>query len=318
MSDKFADPANETSHEDNRKPDHCSDVGLLAPLAGFEDGIFRRINTELLEGGITCPDPAFDAIKAVREAEAKQALAEFANNAKSDFLADISHEMRTPMSAIISLGRILMSTKLDDKQRQCVAILQRNAEALLAMVSRTLDISKIESGTIDPENAPFDMALLLAEIVATMSVKAQEKNIGLTLCYEAGACKRFFGDSGRIRQIVMNLVGNAIKFTETGNVAVSFAMSGNENEICISVADTGIGIAEDKIGVIFDRFVQANSSIGRKYGGAGLGLSISKAVAENMGGTLAVTSVMGKGSTFVLRLQLPVEASDDERCCQEM
>jgi signal transduction histidine kinase len=246
---------------------------------------------------------------------AKQALKRPAKYAKSDFLADLSHEIRTPIGAVIGLANILLTTELDDKQRQCVTVMHTAAEALLVMINRTLDIDRIGSRAINLQNAPFDMAVLLEQIVGIMSVKAQEKNIGLTLHYETGAFKRFVGDSGHIRQIVMNLVGNAIKFTEKGKVTISFAT--DKNDISISVADTGIGVAKDKLDIIFDRFVQSDSSIRRKYGGTGLGLSISKALAEDMGGTLAVTSVIGKGSTFVLRLRLPVGASDDERCCQE-
>jgi signal transduction histidine kinase len=179
-------------------------------------------------------------------------------------------------------------------------------------VNRTLDISKIASGIPNLEIAPFNMALLLTQIVGMMSIKAQEKNIGLTLHYEASAPEIFFGDSGCIRQIVMNLVGNAIKFTAIGGISITFAEAENGNDVSISVADTGIGIAEDKIGIIFDRFVQANPSIGQNYGGSGLGLSISKALAENMGGTIAVNSALGKGSTFILNLQLPTDKGDGD------
>jgi signal transduction histidine kinase len=259
----------------NKRPPHAN---LPGSIAGFEDRIFSRINAGLAE------------------------RTESASNVKSAFLADMSHEIRTPIGAIIGLANILLSTKLDDKQKQCVTVLQNSAEALLAMVNRTLDIAKIESSMIDPENEPFDMAALLDQIVGIMSFKAREKKIDLALHYEAGAAKRFVGDSGHIRQIVMNLVGNAIKFTNAGDVTISFATDGNN--ISVSVADTGIGIAANKIGIIFNRFVQADSSIGRKYGGAGLGLSISKALAENMGGAITVHSVVGKGSTFVLNLRL--------------
>jgi len=268
----------------NLIPNDRPNTALPAPIIGFKNEIFFGINTELAE------------------------QIEFASNARLDYFADMSHEIRTPISAIIGLGRILLSSKLDDKQRQCMTVMQSSAEALLAMINRTLEISKIESGRADLQNAPFDMAALLAEIVSLMSVKAREKNIGLSLHYETGATKRFFSDSGRIRQIVMNLVGNAVKFTDTGEVAISFAMIGRDASI--SVADTGIGIAADKIGIIFDRFTQADASNCRKHDSTGLGLSISKILAENMGGKIAVESVEGKGSTFSLHLPLPAAANE--------
>jgi signal transduction histidine kinase len=274
--------------QENLMPDNCLDAVLPAPIIGFEDKIFCRIHAELAE------------------------RTEPSHSRKSDVLADMSHEIRTPMGAIIGLAQIMLSTKLDDKQMQYMTVLQSSAEVLLEMVNRVLDVSKIEWKTANPENILFDMAVLLKQIVGIMSVKAQEKGVGLTLHYETGAAKMFVGDSGHIRQIVMNLVGNAIKFTDMGEVAVSFATGRSRNEISISVADTGIGIPKDKIGIIFDRFVQADSSIGRKYGGTGLGLSISKALAENMGGTIIVDSVAGKGSTFSLRLRLPTNMSSGE------
>jgi len=250
----------------------------------------------------------------------KKALAKSAANVTPDFLADMSHEIRTPLGAIIGLGHVLLSTNLDDKQRQCVTVLQTTAAALLDIVNRTLDISKTKAGVTNLETAPFNMAVLLDQIFSIMSVKAREKNIGLVLHYGFGASRRFFGDSGRVGQIIINLVGNAIKFTEAGKVTVCFAEHGIENgkeKISISVTDTGIGIPKNKIDAIFKRFVQVDSTIVNKFGGTGLGLAISKALAESMGGAILVTSAAGKGSAFVLHLQLPVDATVDEKHHQE-
>jgi signal transduction histidine kinase len=277
-----------------------------------------------LNGADTHMAQIFGAARTVRAAEGKQAFAEAeqaeaeravlraeaSNRAKADFLAHINHEIRTPMSAIIGLTHILLGTKLDEQQTQCLTVLQSSATALMMMVSGQLDIDKIESRTMNLEHAPFNMSALLHQIIGIMSVKAQEKGVSLILNYEEGLDKVFIGDSGRIRQIVMNLVGNAIKFTETGGVTVSFADDGRrdeKNQTSISVTDTGIGIPENKIDIIFERFMQADSSIISKYGGTGLGLSISKALAESMGGAITVTSVVGEGSAFVLHLPLPVE-----------
>jgi len=253
------------------------------------------------------------ADKGRQSAEIATLVAEKANKAKSDFLANMSHEIRTPMNAIIGLANILLTTKLDDKQKQCVRVLQTSADGLMMLINDLLDIDKIESEAVELEHAPFNMVAMLERVISVMSVRAQEKGIELNVHYEAGLYKTFIGDSARIRQILLNLVGNAVKFTDKGSVSVFLANGGKGNgkkALTISVVDTGIGIREDKINHIFRKFTQADPSITRMYGGTGLGLTISKALAEQMGGSITVSSKEGEGSTFVLHLTLPVEASD--------
>ena len=253
------------------------------------------------------------AEKGRETAEIATLVAEKANKAKSDFLANMSHEIRTPMNAIIGLTNILQATKLDSKQEKCVNVLQTSAEGLMVLINDLLDIDKIESENVDLEHTPFNMTSLLEGVVSVMAVRAQEKGISLSVRYEAGLNKTFLGDSGRIRQILLNLVGNAVKFTDKGSVSVFLSNGGQtdgKKDLTITVTDTGIGIAEDKIEQVFGKFIQADSSITRRYGGTGLGLTISKALAERMGGSITVTSTVGVGSIFVLHLSLPVESGE--------
>jgi signal transduction histidine kinase len=242
------------------------------------------------------------------EAGRKQAVAEIEGTAKSDFIANINHEIRTPLGAMVGLIHILLATQLDDKQKKCLTVMQSCAEDLMVLINKSLEIDKIESQILEPEQAVFHLGSLLQNVVSILSVKAEEKNIRLKLDRAATLNTACNGDYGRIRQIMMNLVGNAIKFTEVGEVRVALALkptTGGKTQISVSVKDTGIGIPADKTGTIFQRFVQADTTISRKFGGTGLGLAISKALAESMGGTLSVTSVLGQGSTFHLKLLLP-------------
>ncbi len=235
--------------------------------------------------------------------------AEAANIAKSEFLANMSHEIRTPMNAIIGLAEILgMSDPLTGKQRDYIKTLQLSADSLLGLINDLLDISKIEARTIQVEKIPFNLSQLIQEVSEIFSVQAQRKNIEFVVNYRLDPHAVFSGDPTRLRQIIINLCSNAIKFTNKGTVFFEIRNhSDDENmagNILFEVKDTGIGIPEDKLEEIFEKFVQADTSITRKFGGSGLGLAITKTLVEIMGGYIEVESVVGESSIF--RVFLPL------------
>lgn len=267
-------------------------------------------------GRETAEDATHFAEKGRATAEDATLIAEKANKAKSDFLTNMSHEIRTPMNAILGLTSILLTSGLTVQQKEYVSVLKTSADGLMVLINDLLDIDKIEAEAIELDLAPFNMTALLEQVISVMSVRAQEKGIDLNVHYEAGLYKTFIGDSGRIRQILLNLVGNAVKFTDHGSVSVFLANGGEGNgkkELTFSVKDTGIGIPENRMDDVFGKFVQADSSITRRYGGTGLGLAIAKSLAEQMEGSITVTSEVGVGSVFVLHLSLPVSASESSK-----
>ncbi|WP_027854540.1 hybrid sensor histidine kinase/response regulator [Marinobacterium litorale] len=271
-----------------------------------------RARSLTIEGEYSSAVCVFRDITASRQLEEARAQAvrqaQQSAMAKSNFLANMSHEIRTPMNAVVGLSHLLMQTELDPRQRDYTSKIQRSARNLLGIINDILDFSKIDSGNLHLEAVPFDLDEILEDVYNVNQVKADEKKLSFVVENTALLSRSLIGDPLRIRQVLVNLTSNAIKFTASGSVTiqVSTALVDHERvDLRIDVRDTGIGIAPDKIGLLGIPFSQADSSTTRRFGGTGLGLSICFQIAQMMGGTLSVESVPGQGSCFSFKVPLP-------------
>lgn len=253
--------------------------------------------------------------QAKQKAELTAQQAKAATEAKSEFLANVSHDIRTPLNGIIGMAQLLSKTTMNDLQNEYVKDLMKSGELLTSIISDVLDLSKIESGKLELENAPFNIKEIIDNLFSSMKYQAEKKGLEFILNYKnSSGADNVNGDSVRLRQVLMNLLGNSIKFTFEGKIQLDISAEAQPDfpdtlDFSFEVHDTGIGIPPGKIEKVFEKFMQADTSTTRKFGGTGLGLSICKAIVEKMGGRISVTSEIGKGSAFKFKIPLQISSA---------
>jgi signal transduction histidine kinase/ActR/RegA family two-component response regulator len=292
------------------------DAEMQVPSLSLGDKI-NRLQTEILrleEHNRELMQENSQLENAIFQANDMALKAETASHSKSQFLADMSHEIRTPMNAILGMAQVIETTTLSDEQRDFITTIRTSGETLIELINDILDFSKIEAGRLDFECIKMKPGAVVAETISLLKLKAEGKGLYIKSNIANDVPDAVAGDPMRLRQILINLVGNAVKFTHEGGITISIKLvSVEEIKYCLefSVADTGIGIPQDRIDRLFHPFSQVDASTSRKYGGTGLGLAISSRLCEMMNGKMWVESTVGKGSTFLFRAEFLPPPSED-------
>jgi PAS domain S-box-containing protein len=283
----------------------------------------KTIETELIEAKVFAELATAIAEEAQSKAEAAMRIAEDAVKAKQQFLSNMSHEIRTPMNAIIGFTKVVLKTDLTAKQKEYLTAIKMSGDALIVLINDILDLAKVDAGKMTFEQTPFKMSMSIAAMLHLFETKIQEKNLELVKEYDTNIPEVLIGDSVRLHQIILNLVSNAVKFTNEGKITASVRLQSEDEENVLlefAITDTGIGISENKLDTIFENFQQASSGTSRLFGGTGLGLAIVKQLVESQGGKISVKSKIDEGSTFsfTLSFKKTKEAAEIENVLVEV